>query len=67
MADDVRWSRWRKASASGNQGGNCVEIAAAVGRFGVRDSKDASGPVLAFEASAWTNFIEGVRRDSFSR
>ncbi|MET8949177.1 DUF397 domain-containing protein [Streptomyces sp. NPDC004542] len=49
---------WRKSSYSSDQGGNCVEIAelpeAAVG---VRDSKAATGPVLAFEPAAFSAFL----------
>jgi hypothetical protein len=64
---EVRWTPWRKARASGNQGGNCVEVAAAVHRMAVRDSKDPTGPVLTFQASAWVGFLESVRRGSISR
>lgn len=36
---------WRKSSAS-LEHGNCVELARTGGEFGIRDSKNASGPVL---------------------
>lgn len=35
---------WRKSSYSGSNGGNCVEVASALGAL--RDSKNPSGPVL---------------------
>lgn len=49
--------RWRKAAASGNtSGADCVEIADQRDFFAVRDSKNASGPMLTFEPDAWTAF-----------
>jgi Domain of unknown function (DUF397) len=52
---------WRKSSWSANNG-NCVEVARLVGgRVGVRDSKDAQGPVLAFSPDAWRAFVGSIR------
>ncbi|MEV8324368.1 Scr1 family TA system antitoxin-like transcriptional regulator [Kitasatospora sp. NPDC056731] len=52
---------WRKSSYSGNNGGNCVEVATTrPGRL-VRDSKDPEGPVLDFSPVAWQSFIDAVR------
>ena len=45
--------RWCKSSHSGDEGGNCLEIAAGRGVVRVRDSGDPSGPVLAFRRAAW--------------
>lgn len=48
---------WRKSSYSGNTGtGDCVEVAFDVARVGVRDSKNANGPVLEFAPDAWVKF-----------
>ncbi|MFJ8437178.1 DUF397 domain-containing protein [Kitasatospora sp. NPDC094019] len=56
---------WRKSSHSDN-GGECVEIALdAPGLVPVRDSKDPSGPNLAFPADAWRAFVAGVRAGDF--
>jgi Domain of unknown function (DUF397) len=52
---------WRKASYSGNGGGECIEVAAA-DLVLVRDSRDRAGPVLAFTASAWTVFTAALKR-----
>ncbi|OKI57858.1 DUF397 domain-containing protein [Micromonospora sp. CB01531] len=52
---------WRKSSRSGN--GECVEVADNVpGVVGVRDSKDPTGPVLAFDPRTWRAFVEHVKR-----
>ncbi|HEX3788280.1 MAG TPA: DUF397 domain-containing protein [Pseudonocardiaceae bacterium] len=50
-------SAWRKSSfSSGNT--NCVEVAPAVDHVGVRDSKNVTGPVLAFPATTWREFLK---------
>ena len=48
---------WRKSSYSGPNGGDCVEVARDGERAGVRDNKDAEGPVLAFGIQAWAAFL----------
>ena len=47
--------QWRKSSYSGNTG-NCVEVATAGRVVAVRDSKDPSGPHLAFTPAEWLAF-----------
>ncbi|MBC3983574.1 DUF397 domain-containing protein [Streptomyces sp. AC536] len=57
---------WRKSSYSGNDGGDCVEVAPGfAGVVPVRDSKDPNGPALAFDASAWSAFVAGVKAGDF--
>lgn len=57
---------WRKASASSDQGGNCVEVADLPGGGqAVRDSKDPDGPMLRFTAAEWAAFSSGVRAGEF--
>ena len=57
---------WRKSSRSG-AAGHCVEVAETPAIIFVRDSKDAAGPKLRFEASEWAAFVEGVRGGEFDR
>jgi hypothetical protein len=57
---------WRKSSRSG-AAGHCVEVAEAASAVLVRDSKDVTGPVLAFGAPDWTGFLAGVRAGEFDR
>ncbi|MFC6023159.1 DUF397 domain-containing protein [Plantactinospora solaniradicis] len=48
---------WRTSSRSGGNG-DCVEVAWVPGSVAVRDSKDRSGPALAFPESAWRAFVQ---------
>lgn len=49
---------WHKSSYSGNEGTACVEVAPSTAAVLVRDSKDKSGPHLAFTPSAWQAFVD---------
>jgi hypothetical protein len=58
--------KWNKSTRSG-AAGHCVEVAETPAAVLVRDSKDATGPVLRFNAAAWSGFLEGVRNGDFDR
>ncbi|WP_037910978.1 DUF397 domain-containing protein [Actinacidiphila yeochonensis] len=49
---------WFKSSYSGNEGGECVEVAVATASVHVRDSKDRNGPQLTFTAAEWASFVQ---------
>lgn len=58
---------WIKSSLSYSYG-NCVEVAALVGGgIGVRDSKDAQGPILRFTPDEWHEFIGSVQNGEFDQ
>jgi hypothetical protein len=50
--------QWRKSTYSGDQGGQCLEVAetpeAAVA---IRDSKNPAGPMLTLDPAAFTTFV----------
>ncbi|MFR9727057.1 DUF397 domain-containing protein [Streptomyces sp. MS19] len=55
---------WRKSSYSAGNG-NCVEVARyADAARAVRDSKNASGPTVAFTHTEWSAFIEWTKTES---
>ncbi|MFF4413093.1 DUF397 domain-containing protein [Streptosporangium sp. NPDC001559] len=57
---------WRKSSLSSAEGGNCVEVATNFPDLvAVRDSKDPSGPALAFTPAQWRSFIGRVNTGAF--
>ncbi len=58
-------SYWVKSSLSFSNG-NCVEVASLPdGRIGVRNSRDAEGPVLRFTSDEWHAFLGGARNGEF--
>jgi hypothetical protein len=49
---------WFKSSYStGEAGSDCVEVAGTPSAIHVRDSKNATGPQLAFAPEAWADFV----------
>jgi Domain of unknown function (DUF397) len=57
---------WRKSSYSGDNGGDCVEVAGNLpGVVAVRDSKNPAGPSLAVVPQAWAAFTAAVRAGEF--
>jgi hypothetical protein len=74
---DMSQARWRKSTFSGNNGGDCVEVAeltpelADTGHddtlIAVRDSKDPDGPKLFFTQAEWDAFLNGVKAHEFDR
>lgn len=48
---------WVKSSFSSNEGGECVEVAAAEVAVFVRDSKDTSRPGLTVAHAGWARFV----------
>ncbi len=56
---------WRTSSRC-NAYGTCVEVAQLPGgQIGMRDGKNAGGPVLRFSAAQWTDFVVGLRAGAF--
>ncbi|MGC5540118.1 DUF397 domain-containing protein [Streptomyces griseus] len=52
-------SAWFKSSYSSGAGGECVEVASAVGSVHVRDSKNKNEAraMLRFDAEQWATFV----------
>lgn len=60
---DLTDAQWRKSTKSGNNGGDCVEVADNLpGVVAVRDSKDPAGSTLTFTPMAWRAFVAQVAK-----
>ncbi|EST31872.1 DUF397 domain-containing protein [Streptomyces roseochromogenus] len=60
MSSDL--GNWRKSSYSGgNDGANCVEIAARPTHIAIRDSKDPALGTLTIPAEAFAPFIQALK------
>jgi hypothetical protein len=55
---------WRKSSRSGNNGGQCIEVAAPGNLVAVRDSKNPEGHCLAFTPGAWRAFAARIKNQT---
>jgi hypothetical protein len=56
---------WVKSSLS-YANGQCVEVAHLPGgAVGMRDSKDADGPILQFTSVEWNAFLNGAKLGEF--
>lgn len=80
MSTDLNWFRssrsgdqgecvevavaWTKSTYSGNQGGDCVEVATCPHAIHVRDSKDLTVPPLTLSPAAWSAFLGRVTGSS---
>ncbi|MFG2060515.1 DUF397 domain-containing protein [Micromonospora sp. NPDC048871] len=62
---EMTGARWRTATRSSNNGGDCVEVADNLpGRILVRDSKDRAGGLLTFTPDAWRTFVAATPRQA---
>ncbi|MDX3488102.1 DUF397 domain-containing protein [Streptomyces sp. ID05-18] len=49
---------WFKSSYSGENSGNCIEVATCPHTIHIRDSKDLTVPALAVSPTTWASFVE---------
>jgi hypothetical protein len=50
--------QWRKSTYSGDQGGQCLEVAHTPEvAVAIRDSKNPAGPILTLDPATFTTFI----------
>jgi hypothetical protein len=65
-ATDLFGAVWKKSSRSGNNGGQCVEVAGnLLGVVAVRDGKNPTGSALIFAPGEWKAFLSGVKSGKF--
>lgn len=64
MTPDLAAATWRKASRSGGEGGNCVELAQVDNIGAVRDSKSPAGGILRVDIG---DLLDAVKADRLAR
>jgi hypothetical protein len=63
---DVASNQWRKATRSAETGGNCVELSTWT-PGAIRDSKNATGPMLHVGPDALKELFAAVKAGEFDR
>ncbi|MEU2655388.1 DUF397 domain-containing protein [Streptomyces sp. NPDC007325] len=54
-ASELHW--FKSSYSNGSNGETCVEVATTPATVHVRDSKNTTGPRLAFGPAAWAGFV----------
>ena len=57
---------WRKSSYS-NSNSNCVEVGQRGEQIAVRDTRNRTGPALAFSQQGWREFTRRIRSGQAGR
>ncbi|MET9065607.1 DUF397 domain-containing protein [Streptosporangium sandarakinum] len=66
LSDELKAAAWRKATKSGSDQGNCLEVAPlSGGRVGLRDSEAPEKAPFVVSASVWDAFIDGAKKGEF--
>lgn len=52
---------WRKSSKSGDNAGNCVEIATTTSDVAIRDTKNRSGGILTIDKNEWAGLLRVLK------
>ncbi|WP_030688207.1 DUF397 domain-containing protein [Streptomyces globisporus] len=60
-------ARWRKSSYSGDNGGECIEVADLAAHIAVRDSKNPDGPAFLATPAAFTAFVSAAAEGRIGR
>ncbi|GAA2848477.1 DUF397 domain-containing protein [Streptosporangium fragile] len=66
LSDELKSAAWRKATRSGSNQGNCLEVAPlSGGRVGLRDTEAPEKTPFVVSASVWAAFIDGAKKGEF--
>jgi hypothetical protein len=64
--EDLAKASWRKATKSGGNGGNCIEVAPLPGgQVGIRDTECPDQAPYVVTASVWGAFVDGAKKGEF--
>ena len=66
LNDELKSAAWRKATKSGSNQGNCLEVAPlSGGRVGLRDTEVPERAPFVVSASVWDAFVDGAKKGEF--
>ncbi|MEU8200653.1 DUF397 domain-containing protein [Streptosporangium sp. NPDC049046] len=66
LSDELKSAAWRKATKSGSDQGNCLEVAPLFGgRVGLRDTEASELAPFVVSASVWDAFVDGAKKGEF--
>ncbi|MEV0621279.1 DUF397 domain-containing protein [Nonomuraea sp. NPDC050404] len=66
LADELGRASWHKATKSGSNGGDCLEVAVlSGGRVGIRDSEEPEKAPFVVCGAVWEAFVDGVKKGEF--
>ncbi|MEU7830538.1 DUF397 domain-containing protein [Nonomuraea sp. NPDC052129] len=66
LNEELRTAAWRKSSFSGDNGGNCIEVAPlSGGRVAMRDTERPDLEPWVVSGSVWAAFGKGWRNGEF--
>ncbi|MEV8633062.1 DUF397 domain-containing protein [Streptosporangium sp. NPDC051023] len=66
LSVELETAAWRKATKSGSNDGNCIEVAPlSGGRVGLRDTEAPGQAPFVVSAGVWDAFIDGAKKGEF--
>lgn len=66
LSEELRTAAWRKATKSGSNGGDCLEVAPLSGRrVGLRDTEAPGQAPFVVSAGVWAAFLDGAKSGEF--
>ncbi len=66
LARELESAAWRKASKSGANGGDCIEVAPLSGdRVGIRDTEAPEQAPYVVRGDVFRAFVDGAKKNEF--
>ncbi|MFI7534176.1 DUF397 domain-containing protein [Streptosporangium sp. NPDC049376] len=66
LSEELRNAHWRKATKSGEDGGECLEVVPlSGGRVAIRDAEAPDQAPYVVRAAVWHAFIHGAKNGEF--
>ncbi|WP_037969496.1 DUF397 domain-containing protein [Streptosporangium amethystogenes] len=66
LTAELNTAAWRKASRSGTNGGDCIEVAPlSQGRVAIRDTEAPDQAPYVVRGEVWAAFVDGAKKGEF--